>query len=308
MPMKMANFALACLLVLPISGAADTKPVGAYPIQCSPVPMIGVDDDTLPIQVSIAQFVLYQDRSFSSVLIANKGAKSISSVLVLAEYLDAGDQHILTSIYYGQNNSEARPLRSQLGLGVLKIEPIEPGHNQGISDVSEIASPHCPARAKITRVDLKFDDGSSWSKSSADWRTDPAIRETRDTSLLKFPGDLPYSFSAIVSIDGQGRATVTQTNADSQVAGWFGDQLSGWSIVPVDHGPSTTDDVKVTFWVVVHKDSEENQQGQARILDESHKPESPYVLLEIWPVKQTGRAVVYVGGIVASQYGVTGNQ
>ena len=302
MPMNCMRYIIPLLFVVSLSRAVAQETNSAPLRACDEIPISAIYSG-IPVEITTAQFSLYPDHSVSSISIKNKAQKSIVAILVLVNYLDNANQHILTGIYYGQQHSLGfLPLRSQVGMAVLRFEEaIKPERDRRIAFASDVVTPQCPTQGMVTRVSVTFDDGTTWSHSSPGWKTDPSIRETQHTDVTTFPGQLPCIFLATVYIDSDGSAAVKETDNGTGAAIWLQRQLENWSILPAEHGPLAKGKEKLTLAVVLHKSPNDDQIASQSPL-RFHNSELPHMVVEILPSRRSGYSFVFVGGTLASQH------
>jgi len=281
--------------------SAMAQKLGAPGLKTCNVIPIGSTID-MPVEVRDAQFTLYSDRSVSSVSIRNHAIRPIITVLLLVDYLDDTDRHILTGVYYGQQHADPLPLRIQTGTAILRLEnSILPEHGRSITFTSDLVASGCPFRGVITRVSLTFSDGTTWSSSSPRWRTDPAIREAQAVNVSTFPEKAPRVFLARLHVESDGHAVVDETDAGVEVATWLQDQVNNWTLIPAEHSPSVSDDEAIVWMVTLHTDSQIKVEGPRLSRPFKNHPGPAFMDVEIWPARQPGYAAVFVGGALASR-------
>src|SRR5581483_565774 len=207
-------------------------------LHCANVPLYDLIDLSV-LKVSDLVVTSYENNSLSPVRVRNVANKAIESILLLIEFLDVANNHLETSLYYATiHRFPDNLLRVQKGFGVQRLtSSLGPNSDLDLSAVSNLVLLTCPASAVISKAEIRFSDGSTWSQSSPNWRTDPVFKDTR-VDLNDFPRPLPLIFFATVELNINGEARVIETgDTDDQLRQWLQTQMNSWSIVAGDQAP-----------------------------------------------------------------------
>jgi hypothetical protein len=261
--------------------------------------------DTSTLRVDTIHVASYDDRSMSSVNIRNMTERSIESVLILAEFLNTEGKHLETGLYYATTDRfPDQMLHVQKGFGIQRLsKPLGPHRSMNLSAVSDIVLLSCPTTGIVSKLDVHFDDGSTWSKSSPTWVTDPVFREAT-VDMRAFPKTVPFTFWAIFELNAQGRATVIETeDSDGELLSWLQTQLDAWSIVPGDRGPLAKDTQR--FVMLVRVNARNTKYPTRKWMLKSQITDSPVIIVDISPDEPSrSQLPVMIGGMIASQHAV----
>jgi hypothetical protein len=241
----------------------------------------------------------------SSVTVRNVSDKSIESLLVLIEFVNAEGSRLETGLYYATTHRFSDELlQVQKGYGIQKLEhPLEPNEEMGLSAVSDVVLLGCPAKGIVTKADVRFNDSSKWSRSSSTWLTDPIFREAT-VDMNSFPATVPFAFCATVDLSSHGQATIIESGElDSQVSTWLQKQVNEWSIVPGDRGPLAQDIQRFTMLVRIN--GRDTKYSTRKWMLKSNSIDSPLIVVDIAPVGSShAKLPVTIGGMLASSHAV----
>jgi hypothetical protein len=199
------KMSLSVLLIASMAHAPDLS--ASTDIDCS------VED--LPIQVppdvdAIAlsnQSFLSEHRSAASLLLENRASKQILHYSLVLEYQTSRGGPRLSIVFAGAAATAQTPYQPVPAeyLNSL-VHPVAPGQKEWVSGQSPYTLPECASSARLTMLDIRYDDGSNYRWESSDWRTEPLLSDY--PNYLSIPDSKAwtsdeYYFVARVSRQGQ---------------------------------------------------------------------------------------------------------
>lgn len=260
-----------------------------------------------PLSVKTVTYEAYDTHSYYSALFENRGPKRIVEALVFVEYRRVDKAHISTAIFYGRSATSTVSLH----LPNVNLRPVLntwdnpiPAHATfSLIASSDITTSSCSAQASVSKIQLRFDDGSLYEGSTSNWGADPMIVEAPSADLSSFPLMPPTQFRAVITFGIQDEALVSNvygTNANDSIKLWLQHVLSSWSIMPGEFGNepnSYSKRLNLVFRIhskgsVIHK---WNQLGNDQL---------PIRIVDVYPI-ENHPAAVYVGGGFASKYALS---
>ena len=146
------------------------------------------------------------DYSAAVFLLENRSSKEIAHFTLALEYQTKEGDNPLSIVFGGsfakQGLDQAIPAQY--------VQPLPnhfvPGRKERISGQSPYTLPGCPISARLTMLDIQYDDGSHYAWNSSGWWTEPLLSDYPDYLAIpdsKIWTSERYYFLAKVSPEGQ---------------------------------------------------------------------------------------------------------
>lgn len=278
------------------------------PLRTCPNLQIDIPRDS-PVSVGSARFDSYRADSESAVSATNRTSKRATEVLILVEYLNGKDRHILSATYYGHTGNATNPIPSFLKeRPILRLRaPIAPGEELYLSATSQIVTAVCPSKARVSKVVLTLEDGTRASSMVPGWSTDPFILEAQNIDVETFPSQVPVDFLASVVVDSKGHATLIKVDHSGNGVGpWLQEQLNKWSIIPAEADSDMEERRFMNLLMRVYPSEQERMEDWSRRVG----TRAPFLtLVDVMPpTPSTRKSLVLVGGVLATQHALSDRQ
>ena len=292
------------LLFIPVTVLAKDGAERAAVETCGMIPLENIVAQP-KLKVRVIKFDRNVEDSLSVVSVENQFSKPISEALILVEYLDQAERHILTSEYYARTESSVgRKLAPSKGLAhQALVSPVSPGHNASISYVSDIVAPRCPSTARVSKVAIRFLDGSVFMRTVRGWYTDPFIREAQQIDMTTFPAVVPTEVFTNVRLDEVGHLQVLKTaGMADEMKDWLQSQMEKWSVIPGEGDADERVGQIVTLLFRFFNSSGDAAAQPDRRLPAFHVP---LIVVDVVLGGRNGKPVVFVAGSLATQHALS---
>ena len=274
-------------------------------LHCSRFPRLSLADGA-PLELARIVLTSYENRSLLSATVRNVSGKSMESILLLIEFANGDGSHLETGLYYATTHHfPDETLSVQQGLGVQRIlSPLGPTKELGLTAVSDMVLLSCPAKAAVSKAEVRFSDGAKWSYSSPGWITDPFFSEAT-VNIKSYPRGSPSTFWATLELNSKGHATIVgeeDGHADVQLRGWLQEQLDTWTIVPGARGPLASNTQKFVMIIKIGAVASQSHPDLHMLkLYSGHKALIVVDVVDPTSVRSNGKVAVMIGGMLASQ-------
>lgn len=177
-------------------------------------------------------------RSVGHFVFVNLTGKPIRRILILMEFLDQKDQHVISIPFYAgavtAQEEEAEQERFPLYLLSRGHIDIALGAGQSIvlQGLIDAITSRCPVKAQASLVEISFSDGTKLEHQEGHSEVEPSIMEAKRLDLATFPGHLPSEERLEITIGPDGRVSGISTLSDEKIKEWFETELSKWSFSP----------------------------------------------------------------------------
>jgi hypothetical protein len=139
-------------------------------------------------------------------------------VTALVEYFDSDSNRLLSIVYSEGLTSEGSKQISvpPADSNFEAKKPISAGELYELMGISETTVSHCPARAVLKLLDLRFADDTSDHWEAKVWLSDPVLDE--GPQFFKIPcGQLAFPFSIHISLSVDSAGHVKKLSADQPI-------------------------------------------------------------------------------------------
>jgi hypothetical protein len=213
--------------------------------------------------------------------LANAGTKPMVAVSILTEFFGKnGDYEFSVDFSWAVRPQILNEPYGHSGGGLLD-SPLPPSEEFYIAGGTQLRTRECPARARVTRVDVKFSDRTEYHYSAPGWQKSAEVRFVRPVQTDIFPRPLPLQVAVTVTVDAKGKVSKLATaEQDPSVQAWFESQLRRWTFYPaLRAGTPVPSELVLLFRL--HRLPERDEPAD---LDQNMFPESGrLILVDVYP-------------------------
>jgi hypothetical protein len=192
-----------------------------------------------PVDFRNLNFYGSVDSSIGHVELVNNSAQTIRYYLVVFELFDSAGKYILSVPVFNTAKNQKVPFTVGFEPWVLVnwpgnyFEPIRPKASARKAFFIPLTALTCPATARISMIQLRYEDGTEFRWSSPPVLTSSILIEAAMVDAEGYGRWMPLTTSGTIRVDSAGRGHLkTSSDQGGEFEHWLEQEISAWKFFP----------------------------------------------------------------------------